>query len=107
MHFICRNDDIEEGKSKGFTVNGVAVFGVRKNGLLHFYRNRCPHLGAEMEWMDDEFLDESGEHIRCQFHGALFTIVDGHCIAGPCKGDALTAITTREENNAIYWEPKN
>ena len=103
MHFICHADDIKEGASKGFIVNGMAIFGVKQNGSLFFYKNRCPHLGAEMEWMDDEFLNESRELIRCQFHGALFKIENGECVSGPCAGDKLTKLEVLVDDSAVYY----
>jgi len=102
MHIICHIDDIQEGSSRGFNVNGIAIFGVKKEGHLYFYKNQCPHLGAEMEWMNNEFLDEHGQRIRCQFHGALFKIESGDCISGPCKGDSLAAIETIVRDSVIY-----
>ena len=37
------------------------------------------------------FLDYvAAGHIRCTWHGALFRIDDGACVAGPCTGQRLT-----------------
>lgn len=103
MHFICNIDDIEEGTSKGFNLNGNSVFGVKKHGRLYFYKNSCPHLGAELEWMDNEFLTPDGNNIRCQFHGALFEISDGQCVSGPCKGDYLQPLVITLKNDSAFW----
>ena len=102
MHFICHRDDIEEGTAKGFVVADIAIFAVKKEGKLYFYRNQCPHLDAEMELMDDEFLNDTGDLIRCQYHGALFEIDNGQCISGPCTGDVLQAVDTVLHDHRIY-----
>ncbi|TAL06378.1 MAG: Rieske (2Fe-2S) protein, partial [Porticoccaceae bacterium] len=36
-----------------------------------------------------------GRHIHCQVHGALFDIATGRCVAGPCAGKHLEAVTFR------------
>lgn len=89
---LCNVEDIPHESSKGFKINGIALFAVRKDGSVHVYRNRCPHLGIELEWNEDQFLDSEGALIQCSTHGALFIIESGECIAGPCRGEALTAI---------------
>ena len=86
-------DDVEQGGSKGFHAsNGQSVFAVNKDGQLYVYLNRCPHLGIELEWQEDRFLDSEGMMIQCATHGALFVIENGECVAGPCAGEALTAL---------------
>lgn len=91
FHFSL--DDIVEDSSKGFSLdNGQSLFAVKKDGQLFVYRNRCPHLGIELEWQEDQFLDPDGALIQCSTHGALFIIENGECVAGPCLGEALEAL---------------
>ena len=92
MITLCKTDEIEEGTSKGFEVNGTFLFAVKRGDQLHIYYNRCPHLGIPLEWEEHRFLDEDGALIRCSTHGALFEINNGQCLAGPCTGKALRAI---------------
>lgn len=68
------------------------VFVVKKDQQIYLYRNSCPHLGVELNWQEDQFLDLDGELIQCAMHGALFRIEDGLCLSGPCQGQSLTAI---------------
>ncbi len=100
--YLCQQDDIPDGGAKGFMLQGTAIFAVRQFGAVYVYRNRCPHLGIELEWMPDQFLDSEGALIQCATHGALFTIDTGICVAGPCAGDALEAIPFIEKDNALY-----
>lgn len=98
---LCNLDDIEEGASKGFTVDEQALFVVKQNGSCYAYENTCPHLGVELEWTEDEFLDPDGALIQCHLHGALFNIEDGACISGPCQGDSLKPVTVIIENSEL------
>ncbi|WP_148053418.1 Rieske 2Fe-2S domain-containing protein, partial [Pseudomonas fluorescens] len=63
---------------------------------------RCPHRGVGLEWHHDQFLDPSNSLIQCATHGALFLIEDGECVAGPCVGQALTAINRREDAQGLW-----
>jgi nitrite reductase/ring-hydroxylating ferredoxin subunit len=72
--------------------NEPGLFVVKKNGLVFFYENSCPHLGIDLEWNKDQFLDVDDALIQCSTHGALFVIETGACVAGPCLGQKLTAI---------------
>lgn len=87
--------DIEEPGSRGFElqgVEGVAFFVVRKEGGVHAYRNRCPHTGAPLEWLPNEFLDLDKAFIECAMHGALFRADNGLCLRGPCAGQSLLSL---------------
>lgn len=92
MTTLCHIDDIKEGQSKGFELEGHNVFAVKKEGQVFVYNNSCPHLGVELNWQEDQFLDKDDALIQCSTHGALFIIESGHCVAGPCMGKHLQAI---------------
>lgn len=90
---LCHIDEITEGASKGFVLTNMeTVFAVKKDGHLFIYKNSCPHLGIELEWQEDQFLDNEGTLIQCSTHGALFLIDSGACISGPCLGKGLKTI---------------
>ncbi|TGG94066.1 Rieske (2Fe-2S) protein [Natronospirillum operosum] len=99
---LCHFNDIPEGESRGFTVEGMALFAVKKDAELYLYKNECPHLGVNLEWKEDEFLDLDGELIECAMHGALFQITDGHCIAGPCQGESLKPLPWKMDDGQVY-----
>lgn len=99
---LCLLDDLTEGQSKGFTLpNKDTVFAVRHDGGIFVYHNSCPHLGIELEWQEDQFLDSEGALIQCSTHGALFIIETGECVAGPCLGKALQAVPFRLDNGRV------
>ncbi len=103
---LCHINDIPEGSAKGFSIeDDMTLFAVKKDGELFIYKNSCPHLGIELEWVEDQFLDSEGALIQCSTHGALFIIENGECVAGPCQGDALTAIAfTIDSNNNVVLD---
>jgi len=92
MPILWHSYEIAEGKSKGFQINETYLFAVKKNGAIYVYQNACPHLGIQLEWQPDQFLDIDESMIQCSSHGALFRIEDGECLMGPCQGESLIAL---------------
>lgn len=93
---LCRTVDLKDPDSMGFvleTRDGPAeCFLVRRGDCVRAYLNSCPHTGAPMEWVPNQFLDVHGELIQCALHGALFRIETGECLRGPCVGDFLQPV---------------
>ncbi len=102
MTLLCHTNDIADESSKGFSVGEESFFAVKKDGQIYVYQNRCPHLGVELNWLEDQFLDSEGALIHCTTHGALFLIEDGECVAGPCLGEKLTPAPFTVENGEIH-----
>ena len=92
---LCRSDDLPDPGSRGFDVEvpgspqPLRLFVVRKGDVLAAYRNSCPHTGAPLEWLPDQFFDLDNSFIQCAIHGALFRPEDGYCLRGPCAGRSL------------------
>lgn len=101
---LCRSDELHDSQSLGFDQDGLSLFVVRYQGKVYAYRNHCPHLGINLEWQPDQFLDSDGCLIQCAMHGALFLIESGHCISGPCTGQSLKPLACREEDGHILVE---
>ena len=101
---LCHLSELPDGESRGFLIDDRPVFAVNSQQRIHVYHNRCPHLGIELEWVQDQFLNEDATLIQCSTHGALFTIDDGLCVAGPCQGEHLEAIPARIEGEYIVIE---
>ena len=97
---------IADPGSKGFELQAdatnAAFFIVHKDGQLQAYRNSCPHTGAPLEWLPDQFLDLDNMFIQCAIHGALFRTEDGECLRGPCAGQALQSLPVKLENDRIW-----
>lgn len=101
---LCPIDAINVGQAKGFTVRGLRLIVVRQEHTVLAYENRCPHRGIPLEWIADEFLDESGSLLQCATHGALFLIESGECVAGPCSGKALRSLAVEMHNGSIWLQ---
>ena len=94
---LCALDEIADPGSRGFEfdlggVQPLRLFVVRKGDVLTAYRNSCPHTGAPLEWLADQFFDIDNSFIQCAIHGALFRPEDGYCVRGPCAGACLQAL---------------
>ena len=102
---LCAATEIPEGEGRGFVfgtgMERLAIFVIRWKGVLHAYRNECPHVGTPLDWPENRFFDTEGEYLMCGTHGAVFRPEDGACIDGPCMGRSLAPIAIRVENGAI------
>lgn len=86
-------DLIADGKARGFVleIGGARFHGfvVRQGSAVHGYVDRCPHMGVPLAHELDDYLSPLSNHIACGWHGALFRVDDGRCVAGPCKNAYL------------------
>lgn len=105
MILLCAPDELAEGQSRGFLIDDLALFAVRRDGEVYAYHNRCPHQRISLDWQADRFLDASGSLIQCAHHGALFLIESGECVTGPCTGKSLRAIACHEDSTGIWVNP--
>lgn len=99
---LCRLDEIRDPGSKGFEREEGSIFLIRRGAEVTGYVNSCPHTGGPLDWIEGQFLDQSGQYIACATHGALFRPGDGHCIAGPCVGDRLTPLALTLRDGIVY-----
>jgi nitrite reductase/ring-hydroxylating ferredoxin subunit len=79
----------------------VEAFVVNFRGELRAYVNRCRHVPLTMDWVENRFLDESGEHIVCGTHGGLYRPDTGECVAGPPVGRVLIRVPLRIEGDRL------
>lgn len=64
-------------------------FIVRTQTLVSGYADTCPHMQLPLAQELDGYLTQDARYIACSWHGALFDIETGLCVAGPCHGQAL------------------
>lgn len=95
-------DNLAEDSCREFEKDGRQCFAVKKDGQIYLYENRCPHLGIELNWQENQFLDPDHVLIQCSTHGALFQVEDGQCVSGPCIGDKLLAIDFEVRDGDVY-----
>ena len=98
---LCSTEDFENKTTKGITLNNQQYVVIQKNSQFYVYKNRCPHIGINLEYQPNRFLDKEEQYIQCSNHGALFEIDTGYCVAGPCSGKSLIAVAFQHTNNTI------
>lgn len=100
--YLCTTKSLPALGSKGFEVNKNAIFIVAKDGEFHAYMNTCPHIGANLEFKKDTFLDVDQRYIQCSMHGALFEISSGFCVSGPCQGLSLKPLKLTVKKGDLF-----
>jgi nitrite reductase/ring-hydroxylating ferredoxin subunit len=96
VQVLASLDDIEDG---GFaeaqaTIDGDAASVIlhRKGDSVRAWHNVCPHAGRRLDWSPGRFLKSKDGLLVCAVHGASFETDQGACVAGPCRGDHLSAV---------------
>jgi len=76
----------------------------REGPSIRGFLNICPHAGRRLDWAPGQFLKSREGHLVCAAHGASFALVDGLCVAGPCKGDRLRAVAVQVRDGQVYLD---
>lgn len=92
-------DSIEDG---GFAEVEAEIDGdseslvlFRQGGEVRAWLNVCPHAGRRLDWAPGKFLKSKDGLLVCAAHGASFELQRGDCVAGPCRGDSLRAVSVQ------------
>ena len=64
----------------------------RQAGAVRAWLNVCPHAGRRLDWAPGQFLKSREGLLVCAVHGASFELIDGECVAGPCRGQSLQRV---------------
>ena len=99
-------DSIADG---GFGEAEVTVDGDAESVILHrqgdtvrAWLNICPHAGRRLDWAPGQFLKSREGLLVCAAHGASFELAQGECVAGPCRGEALRAVTVEVRDGQVW-----
>jgi len=102
---LARLEQIEDG---GFAEVEVLLDGDAESLILHrdgdearAWLNVCPHAGRRLDWAPGKFLKSKDGLLVCAAHGASFELVEGHCVAGPCRGDRLRAVAVDVRDGTV------
>ena len=105
---LCTSAEVTEGSTRGVaTPLGITprVILTRLGGKLFGWLDRCPHYpgGSPMAYREHAYLSGDKKHLCCYAHGALFDIVTGRCVRGPCLGKGLTPVpvSDNEANEVV------
>lgn len=105
--FVCHIDTLRDHETYGFQIDlgneELDIIVLRQGKEIRAWLNHCPHLGIPLNWQPNEFLSLEGTHIQCSTHGALFTLEEGYCIAGPCRGQSLTVLQTEVDTDGNLY----
>lgn len=82
----------------------LSGFVIKRGARVYAYVNHCPHNGSRLDWIPGELFDESGEHLVCATHGAIFEPETGKCVGGPCLNRTLVPLAVKLERQDIHVE---
>ena len=103
---VARIADVPPGTTAKFTLTRggreLEAFVLNHGGRYVAYVNRCCHIPMTMDWVENQFLSDDGEHILCATHGALYEPDSGECVAGPPLGKCLTAVPIEAREGQIW-----
>ena len=102
---ICSLQELDDPGSRAFTLGSgdwpLKGFVVRQGDCVYANVNRCPHAGHPLNWRPDAFLAPGNKLLVCASHGAMFNVVNGYCVAGPCVGASLTPIAVEVRDGYV------
>ncbi|HAM72979.1 MAG TPA: Rieske (2Fe-2S) protein [Verrucomicrobiales bacterium] len=103
---IAAESELGEGKTVKFVFERqgrqVHGFAARFRGKIVAYENVCRHIPITIDYDDNEFFTEDGNHFICQTHGAVYEPLTGRCVRGPCPGERLFSLPVRTEGGVVW-----
>ena len=73
---------------------------LRQGEQVRVFHNACPHAGRSLELAPGRFLVDQGL-LMCAAHGACFTIPQGDCVSGPCRGQSLSEVSSELRDGTV------
>ena len=112
---LCAVEEVPDGKalavSASISASGHIVWRIdaqdelaRRGDEVRAFLNVCPHAGRQLDWAPGEFLFSSAKLV-CAAHGATFSVPDGLCVAGPCRGESLREVPVDIRSGAVFLQP--
>ena len=97
-------EEVPEREARAFdTLQGTTIFITQRDGAFYAYQNLCHHLQTELEYLENQFIDNDKEYIQCYTNGDILTVQTGECISGPCLGDFLNKVEIKvHSDGGIY-----
>jgi len=92
---IANSDEVGEGDSRPFNLEGHRIALVRHEGKIYAIEDRCPHADATLAF---GMVDNGA--IACPWHFAEFRLETGEVLSGPaCEN--IGTYEVRESDGAI------
>ena len=85
------------------TLDGVheSLIVLRRDEAVRVFFNVCPHAGRRLDWAPGRFLIDQA-FLVCAAHGACFSVPDGLCVSGPCRGQSLGEVPCEVRNGEVF-----
>jgi nitrite reductase/ring-hydroxylating ferredoxin subunit len=77
--------------------SGASYIVIQDAQGYHAFVNRCPHRHLPLDRNGHFTISAENRLLLCSNHGARFDLQSGRCVAGPCVGKTLQAITVLAE----------
>ncbi|MDR7099704.1 nitrite reductase/ring-hydroxylating ferredoxin subunit [Lysobacter niabensis] len=77
----------------------------RQGEAVRAWLNICPHAGRRLDWAPGQFLKSREGLLVCAAHGASFELVQGECVGGPCRGEALRVVPVEVRDGQVWLAP--
>lgn len=105
---LCDVRELPDAGVAGFTpvVDGqpVPMVALQRNGVVQVFHDICPHAGRSLALAPGRFLVDAGLLV-CAAHGASFSLPEGHCVSGPCRGQSLVAVPFELRDGGVWVDP--
>lgn len=101
---LCRLQQLPDGGALAAEADlgegPEALVVLRRGDEVRAFLNVCPHAGRRLDWAPGRFLIDAGLLV-CAAHGASFSIPDGRCVGGPCRGSTLSEVPVAVVDGAV------
>lgn len=74
---------------------------LRRDDEVRVFHNVCPHAGRRLDWAPGRFLIDQG-FLVCAAHGAAFSLPQGVCVSGPCRGQSLAEVAAEVRDGEVF-----
>jgi nitrite reductase (NADH) small subunit len=112
LNFLCRVDEVEEGKPYSFPLGRIKVVLVRKRDSYYALNDSCPHRLAPLSAggvagtalpsdVGVICYGRDGEILRCPWHGWEFDLLNGRSLHDPQR-ERVRAYPVKVEDGSIY-----
>lgn len=95
---VAKTDELMSGQNKVLDLGARALVVFNVNGKLYAIDERCPHKGGPL---GEGSVD--GLVVKCPWHGAVFSLEDGHGVSGPC-GNGVNCYSVKTSGSDIEVE---
>ena len=71
---------------------------------MYAYVNACAHVPVELDLVEGDVFDISGQYLVCAMHGAYHDPQTSRCLGGLCSDRRLTPLdTVIERGDGQVW----